>query len=650
MTNGADRARLLQTTLALAISLFGISLAVAQDSQCGECHGDVKFSSSAHPDLVCLDCHTNVTSEHDTKDLAPLTDKESCAECHGAIERAINRSAHQGEAGCNDCHGEPHEIHLVSEMASAVSPVNQIKNCGQCHDDPPDLVEGYLTSEHGKALLLSGLADAPSCNDCHDSHRIVEVDDKRAPMSHEHSPEMCGTCHSILLETWKTESAHGLAWQEGNEDGPVCITCHSSHAINDPTTGMSRLHSPETCGECHEEYYTTFRDTFHGQASDLGFVTGATCADCHTPHNNMPASHPNSSVNPANLEETCGRCHADEVNASFVTFDPHSDPTNPADHKAVYFVWLFMMTLLISVFAFFGLHDILWLQRSIVGKLRGEFNSTPYKDPRYIRRFSKVHMGVHGLVIATFLLLALTGLPLKFHEAPWAQVMINLFGGVDSARFVHRLAAIGTFGYAIFHLAELFFRGFILGEKGMMWGPHSLVPQIRDIKDMAAYLKYFVYLGDRPAGDRWTYWEKFDYMAVFWGIMIIGFSGLMLWFPGFFTSFLPGWTLNAAHVVHSDEALLAVGFIFMFHFFHAPLRIETLPMDIVMFTGKMPIERFMEERPLEYQRLVDAGELEKYIVEGPTQAEKRKAYAIGAVGLITGITLAIIIIWTLLAH
>jgi cytochrome b subunit of formate dehydrogenase len=306
--------------------------------------------------------------------------------------------------------------------------------------------------------------------------------------------------------------------------------------------------------------------------------------------------------------------------------------------------------LLISVFAFFGVHDILWLQRSIVGKLRGEFNTTPYKDPRYIRRFSKVHMGVHGLVITTFLLLALTGLPLKFHEAPWAQVMINIFGGLETARFVHRLAAIGTFGYAIFHLAELFFRGFILGEKGMMWGPHSLVPQVRDIKDFYAYVRYFLYLGDRPAGDRWTYWEKFDYMAVFWGIMIIGFSGLMLWFPGFFTSFLPGWTLNAAHVIHSDEALLAVGFIFMFHFFHAPLRIETLPMDIVMFTGKMPIERFIEERPMEYQRLVDTGELENYIVDGPTKAEIRKAYAIGAVGLITGITLAIIIIWTLLAH
>ena len=355
-------------------------------------------------------------------------------------------------------------------------------------------------------------------------------------------------------------------------------------------------------------------------------------------------------MHPDNLAETCGNCHAGEVNAAFLSFNPHSDPTDPSEDKAVYFVWLFMILLLIGVFGFFGIHDILWLQRSIVGKLRGEFNTTPFKDPRYIRRFSKVHMGVHAVVIVTFLLLALTGLPLKFHEAPWAQTMVNLFGGIESARVIHRLAAIGTFGYALFHLAQLFFRGFILGEKGMLWGPKSLVPQPKDIRDMFAYLRYFVYLGPRPAGDRWTYWEKFDYMAVFWGIMIIGGSGLILWFPGFFTSFLPGWVLNAAHVVHSDEALLAVGFIFMFHFFHAPLRIETLPMDIVMFTGKMPIERFMEERPLEYERLVETGQLDDFIVEAPTPAEIRKAYAFGAVGLITGITMAIIIIWTMLAY
>ena len=629
-----------------ALLLFAAGVS-AQGMDCAACHDDVHVTSTAHPDLACADCHTNVKPDHRRKGVEPLTDAESCGQCHRTIERTLQRSVHKDNVGCTDCHGAPHDIRKVEELESAMSPINQPKNCGACHNDPPDLIEGYLTSQHGKALLLSGLNAAPSCSDCHGDHHIVDVHDKRAPMSHANSPEMCGTCHSILLDRWENHSTHGQIWQEGREDGPVCITCHSSHAIEDPTRGKTRLKFPETCGGCHEKYITTFRDSFHGQATSLGFVTGAICSDCHTPHENLPAADPDSSVNPAHLAATCGQCH-DNVSAGFIKFNPHSDPTNPHGNKAVYFIWLFMMILLIGVFGFFGLHDILWLQRSIVGKLRGEFNSGPYHDPRYIRRFSKVNMGVHATVIVTFLLLAMTGLPLKFHAAPWAQTMVNLFGGVEVARVVHRIAAIGTFGYALFHLSQLFFRGFIVGEKGMLWGPHSLVPQPKDVKDLWAYLKYFLYLGPRPGGDRWTYWEKFDYMAVFWGIMIIGGSGLMLWFPAFWTSFLPGWVLNAAHVVHSDEALLAVGFIFMFHFFHAPLRIETLPMDIVMFTGKMNIERFMEERPLEYQRLVETGELEKYIVEAPTAREKRNAYLFGAIGLVTGLILAVAIIWTLL--
>ena len=231
MLEFASSVRPLRTVLVLGAATLLSFAASAQEIDCADCHEDVTFSSPAHPDLLCRDCHTNVDSEHDTADLAPLTDAESCGQCHSAIERATRRSAHQGEAGCIDCHGEPHEIHEVADLSSAVSPVNQIKNCGACHTEPPGLIEAYLASEHGKALLLSGLDSAPSCNDCHDSHRIVEVDNRRAPMTHENTPEMCGECHSILLDTWARESAHGIAWREGRE-GPDCITCHSSHEIS----------------------------------------------------------------------------------------------------------------------------------------------------------------------------------------------------------------------------------------------------------------------------------------------------------------------------------------------------------------------------------------------------------------------------------
>ena len=117
-----------------------------------------------------------------------------------------------------------------------------------------------------------------------------------------------------------------------------------------------------------------------------------------------------------------------------------------------------------------------------------------------------------------------------------------------------------------------------------------------------------------PDFGRWTYWEKFDYFAVFWGIAVIGSTGLTLWFSEFFTRLLPGWTLNVATIIHSDEALLATGFIFTVHFFNTHLRPEKFPMDIVVFTGRMTIEELRNDKPAEYEALVQRGELEKHLV------------------------------------
>jgi thiosulfate reductase cytochrome b subunit len=257
---------------------------------------------------------------------------------------------------------------------------------------------------------------------------------------------------------------------------------------------------------------------------------------------------------------------------------------------------------------------------------------------------------LHIVVIVTFLLLALTGLPLKFHDAPWAQSLMDLLGGVESASVIHRLAALGTFGYMAVHVIHVAYRALVKRERGLFWGPNSMVPQWRDIVDLASNFRYFLYLGPRPAGDRWTYWEKFDYLAVFWGVMIIGVSGLMLWFPAFFTQFLPGWTINAALVVHSDEALLATGFIFVFHFFHTHLRPESFPMDPVVFTGRVSLERFREERPLEYQRMVEDGTLEASLEEAPTPGEMAWSYVFGLLSLGVGLILAVGIFWALLSE
>lgn len=626
-----------------------VRTAAAQELDCVECHRDQALANSVHAEIGCADCHSAVGAEHPDALPADNQEADSCGMCHRAVLRALARSVHDEVASCLDCHGDPHHINPGSDISSPTSPVNQIDRCGACHDSAEGLPDGYKNSVHGEALLVAGLINAPSCNDCHGSHHILQASDARATTSRQEGPRTCGTCHALLFEDWVKLSAHGIAWQ-GGLTGPTCTDCHSSHDIADPKVGNARLSAPENCGGCHAAYLTSFRDSFHGKANDLGFLSGATCSDCHTPHKNSSAANTASSVHPDNLTVTCGRCH-DDITASFVTFDPHNDPKNPHDSMEVYIVWLFMTGLLIGVFAFFGVHDVLWLQRSLVGMLRGEYAAeTLSAEDRYVRRFSKITVWMHVVIIVTFLLLAATGLPLKFHWASWAQTLTDMLGGIDTTRFLHRLAAAGTLGYAAFHLGHLFVRRLLHGESGLFWGNDSLVPQPRDFRDFIANIRYFVYCGSKPAGDRWTYFEKFDYFAVFWGIVIIGTSGLMLWFPSFFASFLPGWTLNAAYIVHSEEALLATGFIFVFHFFHTHLRPDSFPMDLSIFTGKVPLERLKSERPLEYRRLVDSGELSDYLVAAPTAAEMRKAYLFGSIALIVGISLAVGIIWALLWH
>ena len=141
----------------------------------------------------------------------------------------------------------------------------------------------------------------------------------------------------------------------------------------------------------------------------------------------------------------------------------------------------------------------------------------------------------------------------------------------------------------------------------------------RDLKEFIGTMKWFFGKGPRPEYGRWTYWEKFDYFAVFWGVAVIGFSGLILWFPEFFTSLgLPGWFINVATIIHSDEALLAVGFIFTVHFFNTHFRPDKFPIDITIFTGSMSVEEFKEDRPRQYN-LMDTDELNERLVDPPTR-------------------------------
>jgi len=239
-----------------------------------------------------------------------------------------------------------------------------------------------------------------------------------------------------------------------------------------------------------------------------------------------------------------------------------------------------------------------------------------HKDDQVLR-FSRLNRGLHILMIVSFISLSLTGMTLKFSYTKWAVVLSHLFGGFEAAGSIHRFAASIMMLVFATHIVDL-----IRLKKRESWslkelimGKDSMLFNKKDWEDFVGSLKWFLGKGERPMYGRWTYWEKFDYFAVFWGVFVIGSTGLTLWFPEFFTRFLPGWFLNVATIIHSDEALLATGFIFTVHFFNTHLRPEKFPMDIVVFTGRMPLEEFKIDRPQEYNELVEKNELDDYLVE-----------------------------------
>jgi len=228
---------------------------------------------------------------------------------------------------------------------------------------------------------------------------------------------------------------------------------------------------------------------------------------------------------------------------------------------------------------------------------------------RYHVRFSLWQRYLHAIVIVTFMGLGLTGLPLRFSRSVWGIAFARAVGGFSAILFFHKFCALLLTVAFLVHLGDIAYRGLLKRQKGIFWGPNSMVPQLKDLRDLYAHVRWFLWLGPRPKFDRFAYWEKFDYWAVFWGMAIIGISGYAMWFAPFFAKFIPGSWFNIALVIHGEEALLAVWFIFAIHFFNTHLRPDSFPMDLVMFTGMETEKELRERRPQQYQRLLEEGKL-----------------------------------------
>ncbi|MCX6952315.1 MAG: hypothetical protein NTV51_09145 [Verrucomicrobia bacterium] len=641
------------------------------------------FAKSVHGKANCVDCHSGIKeAEHGSK-VPPA----QCASCHekeaGQYATSIHGMSHKmgasDAAACASCHGT-HEMVPVKQGNSPVFKLNLAKTCGTCHDDAKltkeyrmgktEAAGHYLDSIHGKALVKMGLIVAPSCNDCHGVHDIKRSIDKDSRSNHANIAKSCGTCHVGIEDTYNA-SVHGQLLKKGDKKGPVCTDCHSAHDIEKPATAHFKGASDQSCGKCHEDRLEHYRETYHGKAMALGQPNVASdvaaCYDCHGHHDVFPVSDPRSRLHKDKIVGTCSQCHPG-VNAKFTEYAPHANPLDKVNYPGLNKVFLFMTALLIGVFSFFGLHTAFWLFRSIYlylhdSKSFREAKVSAHVDDDTFTRFTPFERMLHLMMVTSFLTLVITGMPLKFYYTDWAKIMFRFIGSAEVARTLHHYAAVVTFAYFILHVGSLIpefwskrhtLRDPATGKFKLsrvwatVFGPDSMVPSFQDWRDFIAHQKWFFGKGPRPQFDRWTYWERFDYFAVFWGIAIIGFSGLVLWFPKFFTLFLPGWVINIAMVVHSDEALLAAGFIFSFHFFNTHFRIEKFPMDTVIFSGRISKTEMLHERKRWYDRLLAAGRLEVYRVKADDwEGRKNIAKTMGFIFFGTGLVLLVLIVYAM---
>lgn len=233
---------------------------------------------------------------------------------------------------------------------------------------------------------------------------------------------------------------------------------------------------------------------------------------------------------------------------------------------------------------------------------------TPAVVENQIVRFDRHQVLQHLFLMLSFTLLALTGLPLKFHDLAISQWMMDVWGGIDSARLVHRYAAYLMVADCVYHVSYIGFTTFILKRPF----PIKIIPTPNDGKLILQEIGYFVGLrSERPQFDRFDWRQKFDYWAIFWGMPVMVLSGFILAYPVFASNILPGWIVPAAIIAHGDEAILAVSWIVIIHIFFNHFSPRVFPINTSIFTGKVSEEVYRHEHPLEYERWQQADQPEE---------------------------------------
>ena len=614
--------------------------------QCQTCHEISGFERSVHGKLNAAAGKGQASASgckacHGTHDIRSSGDPNSrtnrfnvsrtCSECHKKEQTEFLASAHGkalagGESrspSCVDCHGA-HNIVSPEGTEFSLFKSKEAGICLKCHLDDPETVKqvgisagfiaSYQTSVHGVAVS-SGSATAATCSDCHGSHDLKKSSDPSSRMSKWNTAETCSHCHFDAAQVF-SGSIHGEALSKGIAEAPTCTDCHGEHQIYSPSDPRSRVApenvSEQVCATCHnsaqlnEKYglpkdrFNSFADSFHGLASRAGMVEAANCASCHGSHNIKPASDPTSTIYKDNLPATCGRCHPG-ANKNFTRGTVHIIDRAPPPGSALYWIRITYISLIAVIIGGMFLHNLLDFLKKTRYRLavrRGAVIPEAHGNTQYIRMTLNERIQ-HAVLFVCFVLLSTTGFMLRYPDAWWVVPIRQWSDRFFEVRgLIHRIAGVVLISISLYHLVCT---GFSRRGKGFL---RDIKPKLSDIGDAWKNLLYIAGLSrKKPRFDRFRYIEKLEYWSLFWGAIVMGLTGVILWFEtfsmGLFTKL--GWDI--ARTIHFYEACLATLAVVVWHFYYVIFNPDIYPMNAAWITGRISEEEMAEEHPLELARL-----------------------------------------------
>ncbi|TDA69803.1 MAG: cytochrome b/b6 domain-containing protein [Clostridia bacterium] len=293
-------------------------------------------------------------------------------------------------------------------------------------------------------------------------------------------------------------------------------------------------------------------------------------------------------------------------------------------------------------------------------------NQKALELPVKIQRFNLQQRFQHAGMAISVLMLIITGFPIKYAAQDWAQYAVNLFGGFENMFHVHLAFGVIMILCALYHviwLAYSFVTSRNKERKPVTYSPTdaftkisheynrgpdiAMMPSYKDVRDAIQHIQYLLGLRpDPPQFDRYTWLEKFEYFAVIWGVIVMGFSGIMLWFPQLFV-FWPRWALDVGRVVHTNEAFVAMLALVVGHFFAAHFSPKVFPTSRVWWDGTINREHLKEEHPLEYDRLVQEYKAKGMLVpDGEGHSPFSQSLPLMVVELIIYVAIFILLLWT----